>query len=286
MITEELNLKTADGITLAASLFRPQTAVRGALLIAGGVGIPRQFYKYLAAYFAESGFVVMTLDYRGVGGSRLATEEGRHMRMADWGARDIDAALTWLYMEIRAPQLYFLGHSAGGQLVGLAPASRRLKGLVLVASQLGYYGHWRGVYKAGMWALWHLLIPLLALGRDRFPARMLGVSSTDVPAGVMRQWASFGRTPGYLFNPAHGLDTSRYQNLARPLLAYYIEDDVYAPAPATDALLAQYRSAQIERRVLKPDASPDGKIGHLGFFRQKMRTSIWPELLTWLEQQA
>ncbi len=65
----DLLLAARDGVKLAASLFEPAAPNGGAVLLNSGTGIPRQFYAAFARHLAERGFVVLTYDYRGLGGS-------------------------------------------------------------------------------------------------------------------------------------------------------------------------------------------------------------------------
>ena len=52
------------------------------------------------------------------------------------------------------------GHSAGGQMVGLAPNNQRITALLAVAAQDGYYGLWDAPRRYLMAALWHVLVPV------------------------------------------------------------------------------------------------------------------------------
>lgn len=256
-----------DGGRLQGDVFEADVPLARAVL-APGMGIPRGFYRRFAAYLAGRGIATVTFDY----GDRPGT------RMSDWGRRDLETVLAAQPADL---PLFLVGHSCGGQLAGLAPSARRLSGLVLVAAQSGHWRHWHGRGRLGMWLLWHVLIPLLAHGR-RFPARRLGMFGRDVPAGVARQWAQWGRRRRYLFEPSPGLDTALYRELAVPALAYGFADDGYAPAPAIDALLAEYPRLTIDRRQITPaDAGLDA-IGHMGFFREGAREALWQPTADWL----
>ena len=66
---EDRIIEAGDGWPLAATLFRPDDA-RMAVLVSAGTGFPRGFYGRFARWMAERGAVVLTYDYRGIGGSR------------------------------------------------------------------------------------------------------------------------------------------------------------------------------------------------------------------------
>lgn len=280
MQPQALTLRCHDGYPLAARIHLPDQAI-GAVVLAPALGVPGRFYAPYAAYLASRGFAVLSFDYRGSGESVDGSLRGRDMRMADWGCRDIEAALDWARRELRPGKRFLVGHSAGAQLPGLAPASEQLDGIVMVAGSAPHLRH----YPPRAWPMlmltWYLLGPLLSWRRDDFPARQTGLGSTRVPAGVVAEWSRWARSRDYLFDARHGIDTTRYRRLALPVLSYCFADDGYATPAAVDALLAHYAAARIERRVVPKPAR--GVIGHFGFFRKEHEGTLWRESADWLE---
>lgn len=273
----ETTWRCADGREIGGTVHAADEPL-ATVVVAPAMGVPRRFYRRFAADLAERGLTAVTFDYRGTDGR---IEPG--IRMADWGRLDIDAVLAAAHEDL---PLFLIGHSCGGQLAGLAPASERLAGMVFVAAQSGHWRHWLGASRARMWLLWHLGIPALTAGRMRFPARRLGFFPVDVPAGVAAEWARWGRRRRYLLDPALGLDTDRYRRLAVPLLAYGFDDDGFAPPAAVDALVAEYSAAAVQRRQIAPAELGLASIGHFGFFRETARDTLWRETADWLLQQA
>ena len=85
----------AGGHALAASVFeRPGSDT--AVLVNAATGVPRQFYKYFAAYLRDHGWTTVTYDYRGIGGSTPANLRGFDARMRDWALIDMPAVIDWL----------------------------------------------------------------------------------------------------------------------------------------------------------------------------------------------
>lgn len=278
MPEEAVRIVCADGYPLAAGLWRG--GARGAVAIAPALGVPRRFYADFARHLRERGYSVLVFDYRGIGDSAGGPRRGREIRLEDWGRLDIDAVLTWAKTELRPRRLFLVGHSAGAQLPGLAPASGALDGIVMVAGSAPHAGLYPFPFRLNLGFLVHVLIPVLASGRDHVPGKRVGMGNGAIPAGVIAQWARWARTPGYLFDPAHGLDTSRYAQLRLPVLAWRFADDAYAPERAVEALLWHYTCAQITRRAVTPQSGP---IGHFGFFRARHRDTLWQETADWLE---
>ncbi|NDM57421.1 alpha/beta fold hydrolase, partial [Klebsiella pneumoniae] len=91
--------------------------------------VRRAFYQRFAVLAAASGYEVLLFSYRGSEGDDPAVAS---YRLADWGREDIDAALAWC--RARAPELprYFVGHSIGAQLLGLAGQASGLSGAAFV----------------------------------------------------------------------------------------------------------------------------------------------------------
>jgi len=278
------SLKTDDGLSLAATLFEPsEIKERRTLVIASALGVPRYFYYKFARYFASKGYSVVTFDYRGIYESRESVKSGSEITMEEWGEYDIEAALKFALNELKTEKLFYLGHSCGGQLLGLAPCSMQVDRVAFVACQLGYWKLWPWPLSYAVLMTWQV-IAIMVPFFDYLPTRMMGISSLNLPSGVAKQWAHWGKTPGYLFNEKHQLDTSRYEKLAIPLLSYHFTDDLLlAPAESVDALLAKYPQAIIKKRNIDPNDISMKNIGHFGFFKERLKSSLWREVLEWFE---
>lgn len=267
-------IRTDDGFELATRFHHPIGAPRAAVLIAGGTGIPQGFYRAYAEHLAAAGMLAVTLDYRGIGASRGRVRTG----LLRW-ALDADVVLRALAEQVDAP-LFHVGHSFGGQALGLMPsASRLLSGAILVASQSGFYGHWPARKRLQMAALWHGVVPGLVATFGRLPS-WAGLGE-ELPPQVARDWAEWCRTPGYLRThvPLH---RQHFHELRAPLLAFQFTDDDYAPGRSVDELLSWFTRAEVEKRTVRPAQVGLPAIGHHGFFR---RTSgaLWQASVDWIE---
>lgn len=281
---EALSLKAADGRALAADFFAPAGRLRGAVLIAGAMGVPRRFYAAFASDLAAHGLAVLTLDYRGFGGSALTPLRRDSACISDWIDRDLPAAIDALAARAPGAPLFWIGHSVGGQLFGFMDTSRFAAAL-LVASQSGHWTLWdKPHWQRRMWLLGHLLLPGLALALGRVPGKLLG--GGDLPAGVARQWASWIRDPEYLGRLARTRDWADFARYAGPLRVVTIADDDYAPPRAGAALLGYFQKAQGERVVVAPADVGAQRIGHFDGFRAPFRDTLWPQWRAWLLAQA
>jgi predicted alpha/beta hydrolase len=265
-----------DGFGLAATLFMPtQPDGARAVLIGPAMGVRRRFYARFAEFLRRRGFVVLTFDYRGTGGS--AAPDSRGARLHQWGEQDLAGAIDWLAAEKGAAQVSMVAHSVSAQLLGLAGNNDRLGAVVLVAPQSGY---WRlfGPYRKYLLAAgWSVGIPLLAALFGRLPGWVLG--GMDVPAGVAREWARWGRQPDYILS--HRADTrAGFARIVAPLLVFSMSDDPFAPPAAVDEIVGWYGSPRREHRRLA--ATGGRRIGHFDFFKEGVVSPAWDEASAWL----
>src|SRR5512142_76942 len=95
---ETLAIPARDGFPLAADLFLPAGEPRAAALLAPAMGVPRAFYAAFAGHLAEQGIAALTVDYRGIGGSRegAGTLRGFRAALHDWAELDLAGALDAL----------------------------------------------------------------------------------------------------------------------------------------------------------------------------------------------
>ena len=256
----DVTIPAADGHPLAATLLVPAVTPGRLVLVPPATGVRRRLYQAFAEHLAARGFAVLTWDWRGTGGSRPASLRGFPATMRQWGERDLAGVIDWAAARFPAARLLAVGHSFGGQSVGLAPNAHRLAALVTVASQVGWYGHWAWPARWKYAALWHVGMPAVTRLVGWFPGRALGFGE-DLPAGVALEWARWCRSPAYLG------DFGGHRAFTRPLLAFSFDDDDYAPHRAADALHDRYGSLEQQRRRVAPADVGVRRIGHFGFFR-------------------
>ena len=282
-MSEPFELAARDGLPLGATLFRPRAPNGRALALLAATGVRQEFYAKFADYLSQRGFTVLTFDYRGTGRSRPARLRGFAARMRDWALLDAAAAFDHLERVVPDARLMAVGHSFGGQSLGLLPGAARLSAALMVGSQSGYWRNWPPLGRAWMWPVVHLILPVLPRLLGYFPSARLGFGE-DLPAGVAIEWARWCRNPQYLVG-ALGVQQA-YARFAAPIRAYSIADDGFAPANAVESLLALYPAAPTELRRVTPRELGAEAIGHFGFFRERVRESLWREAADWLSAQG
>jgi predicted alpha/beta hydrolase len=276
----EFSFPARDGFALAGTLRRPAGEPRATVLIASATAVPRGYYGKFAAYLAERGFISLTFDYRGIGGSRPASLRGFDARMRDWASLDLSAAVDRAAGIDPGRPLVYVGHSFGGQALGLLPNSARVGRALFVAAQIGY---WRLFPFPENWRIYLLFrfvaIPL-AQAFGYMPGRLgLGV---DLPRGVFLEWAHWCLLPRYMFDDPTLLELANYPNYHGALRAIGLADDKWAPPKAIAGLLAGYTGTAPEHLTIRPSDVGAPKIGHFGFFRSEFRDTLWRPAADWL----
>lgn len=274
-----LTIPALDGFPLAASRFDADGG--GAcrvILISPATGVRRGIYRHLAGFLAARGAVVVTWDWRGTGESRPESLRGFAASLRTWGEQDLGGLLRWARESHPGEKVGLIGHSFGGQALGLAPDAVHLDAAVTLAAQSGYLGHWPWRLRLPLIGLWYALMPGLAHLLGYFPARRLGFGE-DLPRGVALEWAQWCRRPAFIG------DWAGHRRFEVPVLGFSFEDDPIAPRRAVDVLHEQFGGA-VTRRHFAPRDLGVRRLGHFEFLRPGVAPALWEEIASWLEVRA
>jgi len=269
----EITLTAKDGYRLSATLYGERS--EKTVLILPATGVPQGYYAKFAAWLAGHGFQVLTFDYRGIGKSLQGDVRAVNARMRDWALLDAAAAMA----SLNSSSIRIVGHSFGGQALGLLPTPERISAALVVGSQSGYWKNWPPLARAWMWPTMHFAIPGVTRLLGYFPSSRFGFGE-DLPKGVAIEWASWCRNPTYLVGALRV--EGAYARFTAPLRAYAFSDDPFGPLGAVKKLLELYPGSPTEVRHLKPADLGVSKIGHFGFFREQFRDTLWCEARDWL----
>lgn len=269
MVTKEI--QTARGHCVSATVYEAE--MHTVLIIASATGVKQEFYKKFAEYISSHGTKVITFDYYGIGASLNEPIKNISVTAAEWGSNDLEAVIQWAYNDYPGANIMLLGHSIGGQLIGLAPSATRLKRIVLVAAQTGYWNYWPGIRKYQMWMNWNLLFPVLTRLVGYMPSKKFS-GMEHLPKGVALQWSKWCTRVNYIFDdiPAAQL---YFDKITAPVVSISIEKDTYAPKAAVEWLTEKYNSHVFKTLHISPDEYGVSEIGHFGIFKEKFRPTIW-----------
>ena len=287
---DDITLPAVDRYSLGATLFLPRGAKRQAVLISSATAVPRKIYRGFAGYLARRGCAVLTYDYRGTGDSRqkspvnynqVKSLVGFKASMADWAALDATAAVAWMRDRYDDLPLNYVGHSFGGQALGLLANNTEVSRALLVAAQAGYWKLMASPERYRIFALLNFVgIPLTQL--IGYAPGWSGIGE-DLPKGVFQQWTRWVMSKRYLFDDTklEGLQNfPKYQGAMRALC---LSDDPWATRPAVELLCSGFTATKPEILTITPADAEAAKIGHLGFFRPEHRDTLWRGAAEWLE---
>jgi predicted alpha/beta hydrolase len=280
---ESVEISAADGTRLAGRFFPADAAKQSEpVLICTATGVPQRFYAAFARWLAQQGIDVLTFDYRGIGASlREAHVRQCRARKQDWGQLDMPAALDWLRQRTGAETVDLIGHSAGGQLVGLMPNHAALRRVLMVSASSGHVRGLRFPYRIAAYAYLRLYLPVTARALGYSPSKIIGMGE-DLPAGVARQWSRWCLRPGYVANEfGRGISRHYYDEFRAPILSLYASDDSIATPRNVDDLLRLFPLAPKQTVCLDPSRFNVPRFGHVDFFRAS-RSAAWPIALEWL----
>jgi predicted alpha/beta hydrolase len=287
---DDITFPAMDGYLLGASLFLPRGAKRHAVLINSATAVPRKIYRGFAGYLARRGCAVLTYDYRGMGDSRQRALVGYNQpkslvgfnaSLSDWAALDVSAAVAWMRERYSSLPLNYVGHSFGGQALGLIPNNSEVSRALLIAAQAGYWKLLASPERYRVYALLNFVgTPL---------TRLLGYApgwsglGEDLPKDVFLQWVSWVMRERYFFDDPRlgGLKNfPRYQGAMRALC---LSDDPWATQPAVELLCSEFTSTKPEIIAITPADADVTRIGHFGFFLANHRDTLWRGAAEWIE---
>ncbi len=277
---DHIRLPAEDGFPLAATIYLPRGQKRNAVLINSAAAVPRKIYSGLASYISARGSVVVTYDYRGVGKSRPKSLEGFEARMADWAEKDAASAVAWMRARYKTLPLSYVGHSFGGQALGLLHNNDQIARALLIAAQAGYWKLFTPPESYRVYAFLNFIGKPLANILGYVPGK-IGLGE-DLPKDVFLQWTKWVMSKRYYFDDPSLTALENYPNYRHPLMALCIEDDPWATRPAVELLCSGFKATSPDVVTIKPSDTGTKAIGHFGFFRPDHRETLWKKAADWL----
>jgi predicted alpha/beta hydrolase len=279
----EVHKLTVSGAQLVLRLFRPAGFARAAVIVPCAMGVAQKYYAQFAEWLAGRGFLVATFDYRGIGLSAPPSLRGFDVTINGWATQDCAAVIDFVKAQLPDAPLYWIGHSLGGQLLGLIPNRDAIDRAITVATGSGYWleNSWRT--RKYVWWLWFVIAPLATRLAGYFPGKRLRKVG-DLPRGVMDQWRRWCLRSEYVVSEGDAVRTA-YSAVRTPMLAVSFTDDEMMSSKSIRSMHALYSNAPIEYRRIRPEEIGAKSIGHFGFFRPHFAEALWPLVPKWLERR-
>ncbi len=275
-----LAFSTTDGFPLAGTLFEGD-GEGPSVLVSSATAVPQEFYAGFARALVKAGArAVLTYDYRATGRSPRPKGWRRRINYKDWALLDFPAAQATLEAEAPGHPLVGVGQSYGGHALGLSGVAERFQRYAMVASMTAWFGF---LDDRAAWARMNLVgVPVSLFARDT--PRWLGIGA-PLPGSCFRDWARWCRMRNYFFDDPDLPETARFEAVRLPILAIGLTDDLWATPRGIGDFIARHPNAQVAERWISPQDGGGAMIGHLGFFRTRFASTLWPPLIRWLLEE-
>ena len=273
--SEKLNITCKDGYTLSATFYEnTQKNQNLPILICPATGIVQSFYRSFAEWLAEQGYQVMVFDFRGIGASLHGPLKKSQASIQDWGQLDIPAAIDALLVKTQKKQVILVGHSAGGQLLGIAPNYAKVAKVIAISGSTGHIKGLKGRTKQLAPVMFNIIFPISSFFKGYGATKMMGMGE-NLPKNVAKQWAQFCSRPGYVENAlGKTIFEDYHQNITCPISVYWSSDDEIATEANVKDLLRLYPNAKTTMHELVPQDLGHKSIGHMLMFK-KSHQNIW-----------
>lgn len=279
---QTIQIITQDGTTITGSLFTPSQAPKAGIIINSATAVPRGFYRNFANYLAAKGYVVISYDYRGIGDSKNLPPKDPSQTMQAWGEQDFNSVINWATKNHPAFNWHCIGHSVGGQLIGLAKDNHKISSVYNVAAQSGNWRNWHWAKMPKLWLMWYVFTPFFTQVLGFLPGFLVG--GQPLPKGIAQQWGQWCRNKDYICNDKGQSFRPYFSSFNNPMNFIQIKDDLdFAPLKAVQQLHGFYHQAPRTIEVLSPKDYGQKKIGHFGFFNKQNEQGLWQHALNWLE---
>ena len=284
--SESFSVVTEDGVQLKGELLYPEGTAKAIVQINAATGSKRGYYIPFAQFLTEHGFIVCLWDYRGMGESAPSSLKDVDYKFSDVGLKDIPAILDFLNSKFSLIPILGVGHSVGGQQLGLIKNNHLMKGFIAVATSAGFPGYMPLGYRLKTLYFFYVVSPLSIKLKGYVAAKKLGIME-DLPRNVLLEWRDWCSKPDYLFDSTfYGktIPVGNYQRLTFPVKVITATDDPIANPRSVKRFWSHVISNQgIFFKSYSPAELRVSKIDHFGFFRKTFKDSIWKEMLESLE---
>ncbi|MCU4638887.1 alpha/beta hydrolase family protein [Acinetobacter courvalinii] len=275
---ESFWISCKDGYQLAAQFYPVLNSDKPyPILICPATGITKNFYHAFAQWLNQQGYPVLSFDFRGIGESLHGALKDSTASINDWGMYDIPAAIEALLNRTQAEKVIIVGHSAGGQLLGIASNYHKVAKVLAIAGSTGHVKGLKGKTKVLAPVMFNIIFPVSSLVKGYGATQFIGMGE-NLPKNVAKQWAEFCSKPGYVMNAiGKTIFEDYHQQIQCPITSFWATDDEIATHSNVKDLLRLYPNAQTKLIELNPQQLGYKQIGHMLMFK-KSHQKIWPIL--------
>lgn len=277
---EKVQFTCADGYVLQGRFFPKQPALKQQdsthlpILIGSATGIKQGFYQAFAKWLTEKGYDVMTFDFRGIGDSLYEPVCKSKAFIHQWGQLDLVSAIDFLTDKTNSAQIHLIGHSAGGQLLGLAPNHAKVKNVVAIAGSSGNTKGLSGKTKFLGPIMFNVIFPVSSFFKGYAATNFIGMGE-NLPKGVGAEWREYCTKGGYATNAiGKTVFEDFHSEIHSPIIAIHATDDEIATLHNVKDLLRTFPNSQSQIVTLAPKAYGLRSIGHMEMFKSSHQ-QLW-----------
>ena len=170
--------------------------------------------------------------------------------MADWAEKDITSTVQWMRERYRDLPLVYVGHSFGGQALGLLKNNTEVSRALFIAAQAGYWKLMASPERYRVYALLNFVgVPLTKM--FGYMPGWAGLGE-DMPKDAFLQWVGWVMKERYLFGDS-SLDTrENFHNYKNPLRAICFTDDPWATRTAVELLCSGFTATKPDIVSISP----------------------------------
>lgn len=248
------------------------------LIINNGARVSKDKYNDFAMYISQKNINVLTYNYTDVGASINSLKKSK-TGIKDWANSDFKKIITHITSINKKAKIFVLGHSLGGQIIGLSDDYHKIQGIVLIATQSGYWKHWSFPLNILNYLTWNFYIPII-LKKYNFLPKGKDKNLTDMPKKAALEWMSWCQSKNYLFDYIPKSERY-YHKITCPLLSISFNNDIYATKEAVNWFTSQYINAKIIR---KHYTSKVTKFSHSAAFEPSNFEIIGNDIINFIKQ--
>lgn len=285
VITSDIAITCGDGVKIKATLYKPHQSVKAAVIVCPATGIKRQFYASFANHLAEQGYGVLTFDNRGIGESLEGHIKHSKASLQCWGEQDMPAAFDFLMTSFPKTSYHLVGHSAGGQLVGLMPNAGHISSVFNFACSSGCLKNMTFPFTVSAHFFMNFVIPVSNFVFGHTKAQWFGMGE-PLPKQAARQWQKWCNGQGYV-KTAFGKTVHQhlYNELDMPAMWVNALDDHIANDANVADMISVFPKMQAQTLTLNKDDYGLDEIGHMKFFSRRSKV-LWQHATDWLEKHS
>ena len=193
------------------------------------------------------------------------------------------AVFEQLKITFPGTKYHLIGHSAGGQLVGLMHNAAELTSLFNFACSSGQLKNMKTLYSVKANFFMNFFIPLSNAFFGYTKSQWVGMGE-PLPKAAAQQWREWCNSEGYV-KASFGktVHSHLYDKLAIPSMWVNATDDEIANNANVADMLSVFTRLKAETLTLTPADHSLDEIGHMKFFSRKSQT-LWSYALNWLEK--